>query len=224
MVNTMYIQLKALHTLRRRRQNTRPIRLIILLLLSFTLTVVSLGFGSAQIDPVLTELAEPAAINMINDTVNAAFKKFVAGADISYDDLVHITKNEQGQITSITTNSELLNLMCIQVNDDVSAQLSRKNVKVKIPLGSLTRADVLSGKGPSFSISLSQSNTVDAYTESTFKDAGVNQTEHVITFTVEAAMTVILPNTTVTYTYSQPFIVTQSIIVGNVPTYYTQSK
>jgi len=37
-------------------------------------------------------------------------------------------------------------------------------------------------------------------------------------------MTIILPNTTATYEFEQGFIVTQSIIVGNVPSYYTNNQ
>lgn len=213
----MYIQLRALRAGRKRHRIKLRYPLIIIMLL----TAGALTFGSAHIDEVLSELAEPAAINLLNDTVNACYSKFIEGAQIDYDDLVTVTRNDSGQITSLTTNAELLNLMCLQINDDVSAALNKENVKIKVPLGSLTDSEILSGLGPSFSMSLSQSNTVDTYTESAFKEAGVNQTEHEILFSVVATMTLILPDTTVTYEYYQSFIVTQSIIVGDVPSYYT---
>lgn len=216
----MYIQLKALKN-RKGRKIRRHATLFILIAVTVTLFVVGVSFGSANIDPVLMELAEPAAINLMNDTVNASYKKFVGSADITYDDLVKITRNENGQITSLTTDAELLNLMCIQIDDEVGESLKNKDVKIKVPLGSLTENEILSGKGPTFSMNLSQSNTVDTYTESRFTDAGVNQTEHEIIFVVKVTMTIILPNTTATYEFEQGFIVTQSIIVGNVPSYYT---
>lgn len=219
----MYIQLKALKN-RKGRKIRRHATLLILIAVTVTLFVVGVSFGSANIDPVLMELAEPAAINLMNDTVNASYKKFVGGADITYDDLVKITRNESGQITSLTTDAELLNLMCIQIDDEVGEALKNKDVKIKVPLGSLTENEILSGKGPTFSMKLSQSNTVDTYTESRFTDAGVNQTEHEIIFVVKVTMTIILPNTTATYEFEQGFIVTQSIIVGNVPSYYTNKQ
>ena len=195
--------------------------LFIIILIIFLLCIY---FGAKNIDPVLMELAEPAAINLMNDTVNASYKKFVGGADITYDELVKITRKEEGQITSLTTDAELLNLMCIQIDDEVGNALNNKNVKVKVPLGSLTENEILSGKGPTFSMNLTQSNTVDTYTESKFREAGVNQTEHQIIFVVKVKMTIILPNTTATYEFEQGFIVTQSIIVGNVPSYYTNKQ
>lgn len=213
----MYIQLRAL----RAGRKSHRIKLRYPLMVIALLTAGALTFGSAHIDQVLAELAEPAAINLLNDTINACYSEFIEGAKIDYDDLVTITRNESGKITSLTTNAELLNLMCLQINDDVSAALNKENVKIKVPLGSLTDSEILSGLGPSFSMSLSQSNTVDTYTESAFKEAGVNQTEHEILFCVVATMTLILPDTTVTYEYYQSFIVTQSIIVGDVPSYYT---
>lgn len=219
----MFIQLKALRQGKGRKKR-RNYTLLILIAVTVSLFVVGVSFGSANIDPVLMELAEPAAINLMNDTVNASYKKFVGGADITYDDLVKITRNEEGQITSLTTDAELLNLMCIQIDDEVGEALKKTDVKIKVPLGSLTESEVLSGKGPTFSMNLSQSNTVDTYTESRFTDAGVNQTEHEIIFVVKVTMTIILPNTTATYEFEQGFIVTQSIIVGNVPSYYTNKQ
>ena len=219
----MFIQLKALRNGKGRKKR-RNYTLLILIAVTVSLFVVGVSFGSANIDPVLMELAEPAAINLMNDTVNASYKKFVGGADITYDDLVKITRNEEGQITSLTTDAELLNLMCIQIDDEVGEALKKTDVKIKVPLGSLTESEVLSGKGPTFSMNLSQSNTVDTYTESRFTDAGVNQTEHEIIFVVKVTMTIILPNTTATYEFEQGFIVTQSIIVGNVPSYYTNKQ
>jgi len=219
----MYIQLKALKS-RKGHKKRRHTTLLVLIAVTVTLFVVGVSFGSANIDPVLMELAEPAAINLMNDTVNASYKKFVGGADITYDDLVKITRNESGQITSLNTDAELLNLMCIQIDDEVGEALKNKDVKIKVPLGSLTENEILSGKGPTFSMKLSQSNTVDTYTESRFTDAGVNQTEHEIIFVVKVTMTIILPNTTATYEFEQGFIVTQSIIVGNVPSYYTNNQ
>ena len=216
----MFIQLRALRDGKRRRKR-RSYTLPILIGVTVSLFITGISFGSANIDPVLMELAEPAAINLMNDTVNASYKKFVGSADITYDDLVKITRNDEGQITSLTTDAELLNLMCIQIDDDVGETLKNKDVKIKVPLGSLTENEILSGKGPTFSMDLSQSNTVDTYTESRFADAGVNQTEHEILFVVKVTMTIILPNTTATYEFEQGFIVTQSIIVGNVPSYYT---
>ena len=217
MVNTMYIQLRAIR--RPKRRNLIKLEIFIFLLIIFL--VASTIFGSIRIDPILYDIAEPAAINELNDTVNAAYSKFVGNTDISYNSLVSITRNQNGQITSVTTNAELLNLMCLQINDDVSAKLKNKNIRVKIPLGTLTGTDILSGKGPSFSVSLSQSNTVDTYTESVFREAGVNQTEHTLLFYVKATMTMVFPNSSVTYDYTQSFVIAQSVIVGDVPSYYT---
>ncbi len=215
----MFIQWRALRTTRRR---PRPARIAVLLAISVLITGIALGFGSAQIDPVLADLARPAAVNLINNTVNTSYSKFVSGMNVAYEDLTKITRNEQGQIVSLNTNAELLNLMCIQLNDNISAELKRKTIKVEIPLGSLTASDILSGKGPAFSMNLSQSNTVDAYSKSEFRDAGVNQTEHIISVTVTVNMTVILPDSTETYEYVQSFIVTQAVIVGTVPSVYAE--
>ena len=210
----------------RRRRKKRPV-VKILLSFSIILSAACVLYGSASIDDVLGVIAEPAAINLMNDTVNAAYTRFVENAGIEYNDLVTINRSRDGTITALTTNAELLNVMCIQINDSVSAELNKSNVKIKVPLGTLTDIDILAEKGPRYSLSLSQSNTVDTFTKSSFREAGVNQTEHEILFFVTSSMTVLLPGRTgrtATYEYEQSFIVAQSLIVGKVPSVYTDSS
>ena len=212
----MYIQMKALRHSRRKQ----PIRFRILLFLLIILLTGAIIFGSIQIDPLMAELAEAAAMNMFNDTVNNAYDDFMSKNDMSYNSLVTITKNQKGQITSITTDAEKLNRMCVDINNTISAMLENEQVKVKVPLGSLTNIDLFQGQGPSFVVKLTQSNTEETLTKTTFREAGLNQTEHIILFIVNMTMTLILPNTTAYYEYTQEFVVAQSVIVGDVPSYY----
>ena len=98
--------------------------------------------------------------------------------------------------------------------------MANERVKVKVPLGTLTNFDYLQGKGPCFTVKLTQSNTVETLTKTSFRDAGLNQTEHIILFIVNMTMTLVLPSSTAYYEYTQEFVVAQSVIVGDVPSYY----
>lgn len=212
----MYIQLKAL----RRHKRKQPVRFQVFLLLLIFLLIAAIVFGSVNIDPILDELAQAAAMNLFNNTVNDAYDDFMSKTDMSYASLAHVNKNSQGKITSVTTDAEKLNRMCVDINNTISKLMANERVKVKVPLGTLTNIDYFQGKGPCFTVRLTQSNTVETLTKTSFKEAGLNQTEHIILLIVNMTMTLVLPNSTAYYEYTQEFVVAQSVIVGDVPSYY----
>ncbi len=213
----MYIQPKAII----KRKKTKYSHTLLIIPLCVGMIILAYTFFSVQIDPVLFDAAKPATLNMMNDAINTAQAETAQNDEISYDKMAVISRNEKGEVTSVNVNSSFLNAISILVNDRVGELIRGKSIKVKVPLGTLTGIDILSGKGPSMAVKIAQDTTVDTYTESIFESAGINQTLHKIILRVVSHTTLIFAEETFTVDYSADFVLAESVIVGNVPSITT---
>ena len=89
-----------------------------------------------------------------------------------------------------------------------------------IPLGSLILPEVLSGRGPEIPIKIISIRNSDAYFESSFSQAGINQTLHKLSMNVLVDVSVLVLGKTENFTVKSQVVVAETVIVGNVPNTY----
>lgn len=193
----------------------------LLALVCLVIIITVCVFFSIKIDPILLDAAKPAALNMMNDAINSAQAETAEREDISYDKIVNISRDTNGDVTSVTVDSTYLNAISVSVNERVGELVKGKRIKVQVPMGTLSGVDVLSGKGPRPVMKIAQVTTVDTSTESVFDSAGINQTMHRIILHVITHTTLIFHDKTETIEYSADFVIAESIIVGRVPSINT---
>jgi len=188
---------------------------ILFFLLLFMLFIAVL----TRFKPVFTEKASHAAnkiaIDIINESTSSIF------SDISSLDLVIIDKDANGNITSINANTIEMNRLkanlskCIQENAE-NAETST----VYIPIGSLTKFEVLQGFGYRIPISISTDGIAKIDFDDEFVSCGINQVKHKIYMTVSVRVSVISSAYTKTETVTTQVPVAETVISGTVPTYF----
>lgn len=196
----------------------------LLLLLAVCTVVVSFGIIAAiELKPILTSLATTRVANTVNHIVNNSVIATLYEEDVDYDRLVSLEKDKDGQITAVKSNMAEFNRLQSAILDEVLDQLGEVSTReIAIPVGSLTGSALLAGRGPAIRIRMQSVGSSSAHFENAFSSAGINQTKHQIILVVNVNVSILLPGFTTFSTVSRSFTVAETIIVGSVPSNYTQ--
>ncbi|TDT50792.1 sporulation protein YunB [Fonticella tunisiensis] len=156
------------------------------------------------------------ATQTINETVSREF-----GNKISYDDIMNVKTDKDGNVVMIQANTVELNRIGSEVA--ISVQKRIQNIEprsVKIPLGVLLKNDLFAQYGPKITFKMQPVGSVNTTYRSEFEAAGINQTRHIVYLDVTTNILVIIPlaKNSVSLTSSIP--IAESIIVGKVPEFY----
>ena len=89
-------------------------------------------------------------------------------------------------------------------------------------MGTLTGVPWLSARGPSVSIKMIPQGVIKAQFVSEFVSAGVNQTHHRLIMNVSMTASAVIPGFTSQVEVLSDFLIAETVIVGDVPEYYTQ--
>lgn len=209
---------------RRSRRKVRKHKKAALRLIALGLVLVGLVlFIDHQIRPQITALEQYQAKIYAVKTMNEAVTEQVESYGYTYDNLSEISRDADGQVTSIDTNIKNINLIHTGITNRVNDALSQLDMtSIWIPLGNLTNSPLLSGRGPRIEIKLMPRGYVRTQIVSSFSDAGINQTLHRLLIKVSAEIAAILPGYYTTVQVDTEYVLAETIVVGRVPENYTK--
>lgn len=174
-------------------------------------------------EPIL-ELAQTQIKNMTSDLINDAISQQMTEGDIQYDRIVYFEKDLEGRITALKTNISEVNRLKTDTLDIINDEiLALDPSDMGIPLGSLFLPEIMSGRGPSLPVEIISIRNSDAYFTSTFAHAGINQTLHQINMYVIVDVVVLVLGQTESFTVGSEMVVSETIIVGDVPDTFFQN-
>lgn len=163
--------------------------------------------------------AKNVATRAINDAVNTELEKL----GVKYSSFVTLTKNSQGDIAAIETDTVTANRVNAALMDAVMERLNDpQQQKIRLPVGTLFGGAFLSGHGPEIEFRVVPEGYVESELKSSFQTAGINQTLHQIVFEIKVTVTAIIPGYTQTTDVTSSFQVAQTVIVGDVPESFTE--
>lgn len=178
-----------------------------------------------RITPVLTAMAESRAKNIASEAVNDAIQDVLCEKDIRYENLVQMTTNNAGIITSVTVDSVKMNRLCAEIRGIITDTLNSLGEKsVSIPIGSLTGIDMLTGKGPVLRVGITLSGSATTKIVNDFQTAGINQTRHQMILEVQTKIYAITQNGNIATEISNSIVVAETVIVGEVPEIYSDGS
>ncbi len=163
---------------------------------------------------IIENKAQVEATNVINQVVE---EEFSSSSDV-YSQLVDIQKDQDGQVQSISTNAVNTNILKSKISRKIQENLSTTEPRiVKIPLGTLTSTEILSGRGPIIDMKISMPSSAIIDFKSTFESAGINQTKHRIYLEVNTKVNALVPGYPVVTNVQTTVLVSETIIVGSAP-------
>ena len=153
---------------------------------------------------------------MVSDAVSENFPE-----EIDYNDIVTITRDENGIITSIQTDIGKMNRIFANVSRSVQTQLSElSDERISIPLGAVFGQTVFAARGPKINIRIMPVGSVETDFKSEFSSAGINQTRHRIYILFKVEMGVAIPFVEKKTVVTTSLPVAETVIVGDVPYYF----
>lgn len=197
-------------------------RVIALILISAALFAVAVTYA-VNASKLLVKAAlssmKAAAGEAAND---AAYSVLFSG--YSYGDFVKITRDGEGNILSITT--ETLKMNTIARNAVAATKKNFSSISsegVKIPLGVFTGVEALAGAGPKITVKTIPVCSVDCSFYSTLTSAGINQTKHSVYINIVSDITVVMFVRSESVTVTSEILIAESVIVGKIPSVYMES-
>ena len=169
-------------------------------------------------------LARTQVSNATSDLINDAINVQIEIGDIQYERIVYFEKDLDGRITALKTNMSEINRLKTSilnlVNDEI---LAMDHSQLGIPIGSLILPELMAGRGAEIPIKIMSIRNSDAYFESSFSQAGINQTLHMLSMNVLVDVSVLVLGKTESFTVSSQVVVAETVIVGDVPETYLDS-
>ena len=201
-------------------KHKKNIKIFAILLIIFAVVLVVF---SVMINPVIMDTVEIKSKALATRAMNSSVSDVVMSS-IVYDDLVSIISDEFGNISMIQANSLEINNLSKELALTCESRISEYGGKgVSIPLGTFTGVPLLVGLGPRINIKMTPVGSVFCKFNSKFETAGINQTLHKIYVNISAKVSVIMPLSTRSFDAEQQVLISESVIVGQVPEVYLQS-
>ena len=175
------------------------------------------------VNPVVISMSESKVRSLATKAVGGAIYEIVNQADI-YNDLITISKNNDGDVAMIQANSIQINLLTRKLTRLATSNLEQIGVQgIDIPIGTFSGMPILVGRGPSINIKMIPIGSISSSFKSEFTNAGINQTNHRIYVTIKSKINVVLPTANQTVETSTQVLICENIIIGKIPSTYLYS-
>lgn len=213
MINRKYIKNKS-HV-----KVNLTLRIIVLIIL------ISAILLKIFVSPIILRCMEYQGKMIINNILAQTINDILADDDIAYENIVIIKRDKDDKISSIQTDIKTINTIKSRLTSDVGNVF--KDVSTKdyyLPLGTLLGNTFVVGRGPDIKLSVVPMGYLNSEIISEFSSAGINQTNYKVMLNVALNYTTIIPLHKKTTKLETNFVVVDTIIVGEIPEYYTNIK
>ena len=191
-----------------------------ILLIMFFTCMISLSLFLRSAYPVFKASCETAALSKGNKIVNDEVYKVMQ--NYTYNDLIKIDKDINGKITLIEANSLEINKITSKINSNIQKEFDKiPRITVFINMGTISGISMLQNVEPKFNIELESAGNIKSIIRTEFKSVGINQTHHKIFLKIDARVGILTPFSSFGKDITSEVLLSEAIIVGEVPdTYY----
>lgn len=203
------------------KERKRKINAIRILLLGLTLLCI-LFATDRKMRPIIKNNAAIQAKIIATKALNQAITEQLKNADYTYDTMVKLGKDNNGQIISMETNTAAINQIQAELTANTMQQLEAlEDTVYHIHFGTLLHSEYFAGRGVVLKFRLQPAGYVTTKILSNFTEAGINQTRHEITFRITVPILVATTGYHTSTNVGIDFVLADTLIVGDVPQYYT---
>ncbi|WP_416828516.1 sporulation protein YunB [Ectobacillus polymachus] len=231
------------------RRGPLPFRYVLLIsfLIFLLLTVQGLWIISRSITPTLMLYAQSQTKRLATVIITKAVQDRVQSG-FSVDKLIAVERDNQGKITTIDFNPEVVNgisssttasieqylrlaekgdMAKLGLDDNTQLTLKQKEgngAVFAIPLGQITNNALIGNLGPKIPVSFTTIGDVHTNIKRDVKPYGINNVMVDIALEVNVTMQVIIPFQSKETIVTTDVPIAMRVIQGEVPTYYSGSK
>ena len=203
----------------RKRKRIVAISLCLLFLLFIFLYIFCV------INPIVTEATWASIYSLSTSAVSDAVYDVINEQNLTYEDLVNIEEDANGDISLISVNTVVVNSLARRFYQVAQVYLDRMGDNgIDIAFGTFTGLPFLVGLGPKINIKLVQVGAMTSTFTSSFQSAGINQTNHSLYINLYASVSLLLPAYSSTVDGLTEFLVAERVIVRDIPDVYLGSN
>ncbi len=194
-------------------------RLLIALFIIAAIVAAVWIFIAKNVNPMIISLSNEKIKELTNDAVaNAVLDVMKDVGDAEY---VKIERDKNGKISSVDVDADYISVLAQKITVEAQHRINEIGRDgIKIPIGSLSGVTLFTGMGPDINIKVYLVGSTQTRILSVFSDAGINQTLHRLYLTVSGSVAVAVPGLPSTIKTSAQVLMSELIIVGDVPPTY----
>lgn len=201
---------------RRKRRRKRKMRACLAFVFLFLFLFVF--YIEYVVNPIVIEATRQAVFSLSTTAVSDAVYDVLKDDNITYNDLVDIRFDDDGNVSFLTFHTVTLNVVARRFYQVAQVYLDQMGkIGVDVNLGIFTGFPFLSGFGPNVKLKLVSIGAMTSEYRSNFDSAGINQTHHSIYVRLFASVSMILPVYSKTIDSVTEVLVGESVIVGKIP-------
>ncbi len=191
----------------------------ILIFIIFILVLIYKDFDK-RIDDATEVLLATKSKSILQNSINTTLNNLSILENTKSSDLYTTTYANDGTLLTIDVNTLLVNDLCNKISTDLTNELEQVSEQViAIPILSIYNISLYSGLGPFMTSSISPMGNVDVTYNSSFKEAGINQTNFDLWLEISCQLQMSSPITKNTITVNRTVPLISTIINGKVPNY-----
>lgn len=189
-----------------------------------SLLIIVLAFVTMRnVTRVLISISEATIRSITTVAVNDAIY-YTLNDSVRYEDLITITYDGDGNVSTITTDSLKINRIARDTAYLSQENLTRMSAEgIMVPVGALTGIEALAGFGEKINIKIIPISNVECRFVSKFVDAGINQTKHSLYLEIVSDISIIMPTETKNLASTIEVLICESVINGKIPDAYLQA-
>lgn len=198
------------------KQNYRKlIKFIVVLVIAFTFAYLAIQSINPIIEKQCKNMAKSIATKISNDEATKVM------ANYEYEDMLNITKDEQGNVKMVETNIITVNEIISDIPIRIQNELEKsENNTFDIKLGSFFGSNLFAGRGPDVNIKMEVIGNLDTDLKSEFTSSGINQTLHRMYLEIRCNVIILTPYETIEEQIINQVLLAEGVIVGEVPSSY----
>ena len=172
--------------------------------------------------PVILRHAESAAETLLLDASNKAILDILSEQNVSYNDIVPLSREESGRVTSLETDIVKINSLKSLISNRLSGIISENEYyDLYIPLGTFFSSTYTSGYGPKIHFKMQLTATARVNFSHEFKAAGINQVLHIVMVDMDISGSLVITGYNGGISVKNQAMAAQTIIVGTTPEAFT---
>ncbi len=204
------------------RKNSKALKFFIIAVLIIALLLGLCFVTDKRLRTVITDYSASMGETVMIRTVDKIVSDIFIEENIDYSDLVTLSRDESGQVTSLEVNAAKINYIKSQISVRVADEIAKgERYTLKIPVGTIIGNEYTIGRGPEVKFKMQITTTIVADFESKFYSAGINQVLHQIHINIKMNGQTIVPWYRSSFTAQTGVIAAQTVIVGISPDAYT---
>ena len=195
-------------------------RLILCLVLIVVTVVISVTYYLMQ--PVLLRYATSVAETIMLNCANEAIVNVLGNGEVSYKDIVLLSQNSDGYVTSLEIDVLQINNLKSKISNEMSRLIAkREKYDVGIPIGSFLGNSYTNGFGPDVNLKMQITTTAFVDFSHEFKAAGINQVLHIVNVNINIKGSFVIIGYNKGISAKTSAIAAQTVIVGKTPDAFT---